>query len=458
MINHAILKELEGVVGQDNLLTSRADLVCYSYDATGQSFMPDAVVLPANTGEVSQIVRIANKYRLPVIPRGAGSGFAGGSVPVRSGIVIHLSRLNKIIEIDTENLIAVVEPSVVTGVFQDEVEKLGLFYPPDPASLKFSTIGGNASTGAGGPRAVKYGVTRDYILGLEVVTPTGEVINTGGKTVKRATGYDLTRLMVGSEGTLGTITKLIIRLIPLPEGKKTMTAIFSSAEDAARTVSDIIRSKVIPTTLEFLDRNTLACVKGNLEMELPVNAGAMLLIEIDGDNLVLDRQEGRIKEACLKNGADEFNVAADKVEADNLWKARRGASPSMLKFWPGKISEDIVVPRNMIPEMVKRLDTIADKHNLTIASFGHAGDGNLHVNIRVDKKNAEDMKRANEAIKDIFKATVELEGAISGEHGIGMSKAPYLKMQLSDAEIGMMKAIKKALDPNNIMNPGKIFD
>ena len=215
MINHAILKELEGVVGQDNLLTSRADLVCYSYDATGQSFMPDAVVLPANTGEVSQIVRIANKYRLPVIPRGAGSGFAGGSVPVRSGIVIHLSRLNKIIEIDTENLIAVVEPSVVTGVFQDEVEKLGLFYPPDPASLKFSTIGGNASTGAGGPRAVKYGVTRDYILGLEVVTPTGEVINTGGKTVKRATGYDLTRLMVGSEGTLGDHNKTYHKAYPL---------------------------------------------------------------------------------------------------------------------------------------------------------------------------------------------------------------------------------------------------
>ncbi len=458
MINHAILKELEGVVGQENLLTSRADLVCYSYDATGQSFMPDAVVLPANTGEVSEIVRLANKYRLPLIPRGAGSGFAGGSVPVKSGIVLHLSRLNRIIEIDAENLIAVVEPCVVTGVFQEEVEKLGLFYPPDPASLKFSTIGGNASTGAGGPRAVKYGVTRDYILGLEVVTPTGEVINTGGKTVKRATGYDLTRLMVGSEGTLGIITKLIIRLIPLPEGKKTMTAIFSSAEDAARTVSDIIRSKVMPTTLEFLDRNTLSCVKGNLEMELPVNAGAMLLMEIDGDTMTLDRQEGRIRDACLKNGAIEYIVAADKVEADNLWKARRGASPSMLKFWPGKISEDIVVPRNMIPEMVKRLDTIADRHNLTIASFGHAGDGNLHVNIRVDKKKAEDMKRADEAIKDIFKATVELEGAISGEHGIGISKAPYLRMQLSDSEIGMMRSIKKALDPNNIMNPGKIFD
>ena len=458
MINHAILKELEGVVGQDNLLTSRANLVCYSYDATGQSFMPDAVVLPANTGEVSEIVRLANKYRQPLIPRGAGSGFAGGSVPVKSGIVIHLSRLNKIIEIDTENLIAVVEPSVVTGTFQEEVEKLGLFYPPDPASLKFSTIGGNASTGAGGPRAVKYGVTRDYILGLEVVTPTGEVINTGGKTVKMATGYDLTRLMIGSEGTLGIITKLIIRLIPLPEGKKTMTAFFKTAEDAARSVSGIITSRIVPTTLELLDKNTLACVKENLGMDLPEETSAMLLIEIDGDPLILDRQAGKIRDACLKNRSIEFNVAANKEEADSLWKARRGASPSMLKFWPGKISEDIVVPRNKIPDMIKRLDTIADKHSLTIASFGHAGDGNLHVNIRVNKKSIEEMRRAEEAIKDIFKATVELEGAISGEHGIGMSKAPYLKMQLSETEIGMMKAIKKALDPNNIMNPGKIFE
>ncbi|MBF8251459.1 MAG: FAD/FMN-dependent dehydrogenase [Deltaproteobacteria bacterium] len=441
MITHAILKELEGVVGIDNLLTSRANLVCYSYDAAGQSFMPDAVVLPANTGEVSEIVRLANKYRLPLIPRGAGSGFAGGSVPVKSGIVIHLSRLNKILEIDNENLIAVVEPCVVTGVFQDEVEKLGLFY-----------------TGAGGPRAVKYGVTRDYILGLEVVTPTGEIINTGGKTVKRATGYDLTRLMIGSEGTLGIITKLIIRLIPLPEGKKTMTAFFRSAEDAARTVSDIIKSRIVPTTLELLDKNTLACVKENLGMDLPEETSAMLLIEIDGDPLILDRQAGKIRDACRKNGSIEFNVAGNKEEADTLWKARRGASPSMLKFWPGKISEDIVVPRNKIPGMIRRLDTISDKHNLTIASFGHAGDGNLHVNIRVDKKNAQEMKRAEEAIKDIFRATVELEGAISGEHGIGMSKAPYLKMQLSETEIGMMKAIKKALDPNNIMNPGKIFD
>ncbi|HLB05566.1 MAG TPA: FAD-linked oxidase C-terminal domain-containing protein [Thermodesulfobacteriota bacterium] len=457
MISREILKELEEIVGTENLLTSRASLLCYSYDATGQSYIPEAVALPANTVEVSRIVRLANKFKFPIVPRGAGSGFAGGSVPLRNGVVIHLSRLNKILEIDAENLTAVVEPCVVTGVFQDEVERLGLFYPPDPASLKFSTMGGNASTGAGGPRAVKYGVTRDYILGLEVVTPTGEIIRTGGKTVKRATGYDLTRLMIGSEGTLGIITKLIIKLIPLPEAKKTMTAVFRSAEDAARSVSDIIRSKIVPTTLELLDKNTLACVKGNLGIPLPEETSAMLLIEIDGDASILEKQAGKIKEMCRKNNALEFNMAANKEEADALWKARRGASPSMLKFWPGKISEDIVVPRSRIPEMIRRLDVIADRHNLVIASFGHAGDGNLHVNIKVDKKSAEDMKRVEEAIKDIFRATVELEGAISGEHGIGISKAPYLKMQLSDAEIEMMKAIKKALDPNNILNPGKIF-
>lgn len=457
MIGHDILKQLEDIVGAENLLTSRASLLCYSYDATGQSYMPQAVALPANADEVSRIVRLANKFKFPIVPRGAGSGFAGGSVPLKNGVVIHLSRLNKILEIDTENLIAIVEPCVVTGILQEEVEKLGLFYPPDPSSLKFSTIGGNASTGAGGPRAVKYGVTRDYILGLEVVTPTGEIIRTGGKTVKRATGYDLTRLMIGSEGTLGIITRLVIRLLPLPEAKKTMTAIFARAEDAASTVSDIIRSKIVPTTLELLDKNTLACVKGNLGIDLPAETGAMLLIEIDGDASILEKQAGRIKEVCLKNGALEFNTAANKEEADALWKARRGASPSMLKYWPGKISEDIVVPRSRIPEMIKRLDAISDSHNLAIASFGHAGDGNLHVNIRVDKKSAEEMKRAAEAIKDIFRATVELEGAISGEHGIGSSKAPYLGMQLSDAEMGMMKAIKRALDPNNILNPGKIF-
>lgn len=457
MIDAGILTELENIVGKENLLTSRASLLCYSYDAAGQSHTPDAVVLPGNTREVSEIVRLANKYKFPVIPRGAGSGFAGGSVPIKGGVVIHLSRLNSILEIDTENLVAIVEPCVVTGVFQDEVEKLGLFYPPDPASLKFSTIGGNASTGAGGPRAVKYGVTRDYILGLEVVTPVGEVIRTGGKTVKRATGYDLTRLMIGSEGTLGIITRLIVRLLPLPEAKKTMTALFKDARDAARSVSDIIRSKVVPTTLELLDKNTLSCVKENLGIDLPGEAGAMLLIEVDGDTLILDRQAERIRDICLGNSAIEFRAAANKEEADALWRARRGASPSMLKFWPGKISEDIVVPRNMIPEMIKRLDTIAEKHGLAIASFGHAGDGNLHVNIRVDKKNADEMERAEGAIEDIFKATVELEGAISGEHGIGISKAPYLKMQLSDVEIEMMRTIKMALDPNNILNPGKIF-
>lgn len=457
MITAAIIRELEGIVGAENLLTSRASLLTYSYDATGQSYLPEVVILPSNTREVSEVVKLANKHKFPVIPRGAGSGFAGGSIPVKGGIVIHLSRFNRILEIDTENLIAVVEPCVVTGVFQEEVEKLGLFYPPDPASLKFSTIGGNASTGAGGPRAVKYGVTRDYIIGLEVVTPTGEIIRTGGKTAKRATGYDLTKLMVGSEGTLGIITQLIVKLIPLPEGKKTMTAFFKKAEDAAKSVSDIIKTRIVPTTLEFLDKNTLACVKGNLEAGIPEGAEAMLLIEIDGDPAILDKQAERVKGECTKNSAVEFHIARDKEEAASLWKARRGASPSMLKFWPGKISEDIVVPRNRIPEMIKRLDAISAKHNLTIASFGHAGDGNLHVNIRVHKSNMAEMKTTELAIEDIFKATIELEGAISGEHGIGISKAPYLKMQMTDAEIDVMKGIKKAMDPNNILNPGKIL-
>ncbi|MBI5893421.1 MAG: FAD-binding protein [Deltaproteobacteria bacterium] len=467
MLSQNIIKELTNIVGKDNnILTSKEDLICYSYDATNQKFLPDAVVFPKDAQEISLILKMANFEGFPVVPRGAGSGFSGGSLPVNGGVVISLERMNKILKIDADNLTAVVEPGIVTGDLQAEVEKLGLFYPPDPTSLKFSTIGGNVAENAGGPRAVKYGVTRDYVLGLEVVLPTGEIINTGTETMKGVVGYDLTKLMVGSEGTLGIVTKIILKLIPLPEAVKTMLAVFVDMRDAAETVSKIICSRIIPSTLEFIDRNCIKCVEDYLQIGLPLNvsirglpkdADAILLIEVDGDKDLIEKESATIQRICLDNGAKEFRLAKDKKEVKELWKARRAISPSLKKLNPDKINEDIVVPRNKIPDAITGVQDIAKKYELTIANFGHAGDGNIHVNIMIDKSNKDELARAEKAVKEIFKLTIELGGTISGEHGIGISKMPYISMELSPAAIDAMKKIKNVLDPKGILNPGKIF-
>lgn len=457
MPSQNIIKELTNIVGKDNILTAREDLICYSYDATNQKFLPDAVVFPKNAQEISLILKMADFEGFPVVPRGAGSGFSGGSLPVQGGVVISFERMNKIIKIDADNLTAIVEPGVVTGDLQTGVEKLGLFYPPDPTSLKFSTIGGNVAENAGGPRAVKYGVTRDYVLGLEVVLPTGEIINTGTQTMKGVVGYDLTKLMVGSEGTLGIVTKIILKLIPLPETTKTMLAVFVDMKDAAKTVSKIISSRIIPSTLEFIDRNCIKCVEDCLNIELPMDADAILLIEVDGDRDLIEKEAAAIKNICLVHGAKEFRLANDKKESKELWKARRAISPSLAKLKPNKINEDIVVPRSKIPDAITEIREIAERYNLTIANFGHAGDGNIHVNIMIDKSNKDELARAEDAVKEIFKLTIELGGTISGEHGIGISKMPYISMELSPAAMDAMEKIKNVLDPKGILNPGKIF-
>ncbi len=457
MLDKHTVDTLMQIVGPQNVATDPQDLLCYSYDATQMEFRPDAVVYPADAEEVAQILKLANSERFAVFPRGAGSGFTGGALPKGGGIVLVTTRMNRIIRIDTENLVAEVEPGVVTEEFQMAVEKLGLFYPPDPASLKFSTLGGNVAENAGGPRAVKYGVTRDFVMGLEVVLPTGEIILTGGETYKGVVGYDLTRLVVGSEGTLGVITRIIFKLLPLPEAKKTMLTIFDSIDGAARAVSAIIGAKIIPTTLEFMDHATLQCVDRRFSLGLPEAARAVLLIEVDGDRDLIERQAARIHEVVKPLGLVEFKVAKDAAEAEGLWKVRRLVSPSLRDVNPTKYNEDIVVPRSKVPDVIRKIDAIAKKYDIPIVNFGHAGDGNIHVNVMIDKEVPGQEEKAHAAIEEVFRAALELGGTMSGEHGVGLAKQPYIGLELKPAQVAAMQAVKKALDPNNILNPGKMF-
>jgi glycolate oxidase len=456
-MNKEVVERLIEIVGSDNVSTATADKITHSYDATQEQHLPDAVVYVSTTEQVSQIVKLANELKIPVLPRGAGSGFTGGTLPTRGGIVMVLTRMDKILDIDSENLTAEVEPGVVTAELQRRVEKLGLFYPPDPASKEFSTLGGNVAECAGGPRCVKYGVTKDYILGLEVVTPTGDIIRTGGKTLKNVVGYDLTKLFVGSEGTLGIITKITLKLIPKPAAKKTMLVQFESIDGAAQSVSAIIGAKIIPTTLEFLDAATIGCIRGKSDIPLPENCQAVLIIEVDGDPELLDAQAERILTIIKPFHVLDTRIATTDEESEKIWKVRRIVSPSLRQVNPDKFNEDIVVPRSKVPDMIRALEAISKKYNVPIVNFGHAGDGNIHVNVMVDLKE-EGMKEKVEIVMDeIFRAAVELKGSISGEHGIGTSKAKYMSMELNRETIDYMRRIKAALDPLNILNPGKIF-
>ncbi len=457
MLDSRIIDQLRQIVGKDQVSTEKADLICYSYDATQQKFLPDVVVHPQTSEQISRIMRLANTEKVPVFPRGAGSGFTGGSLPTKGGIVLTTERMDKILEIDEENLVAVVQPGVVTEQFQLAVEKVGLFYPPDPASLKFSTLGGNVAECAGGPRCVKYGVTKDYILGLEVVTPTGDVITTGGPTMKGVVGYDLTKLMCGSEGTLGIVTKIVIKLLPLPEAKKTMLVLFDSIDGAAQSVSAIVRNKIIPTTLEFMDGRTLDCVKQATGLQVPDAARAVLIIEVDGDREFLDKQARKIADIIQPLGVVETRIAETPEESEALWQIRRSVSASLRKVNPDKYNEDICVPRSKVPEMIRKVDEISDRYGIPIVNFGHAGDGNIHVNIMIDKKIPGEQEKAEKAIKEVFEGALALGGTMSGEHGIGIAKAPYIPLEITPETAAYMKTLKKALDPNNILNPGKIF-
>ncbi|RLB81467.1 MAG: glycolate oxidase subunit GlcD [Deltaproteobacteria bacterium] len=453
----SILPKIQAIVGREHVTTAPEDLLCYAYDATNRHFRPDAVAFPANTQEVSDIMRLANEYRFFVVPRGAGTGMTGGALAVQGGLVLAMTRFSRILAIDTDNLVAEVEPGVLTGHFQEVVEGKGLFYPPDPSSAPYCTLGGNVAECAGGPRAVKYGVTRDYVLGLEAVLPTGEVIRTGVRTAKGVVGYDLTRLMVGSEGTLGVITKLVLRLLPLPEMVRTMSVVFNRIQDAARTVCEIIRSGIVPRTIEYMDHAAIRCVEDYLKIGLPPEAGAMLLIEVDGSRSAVDTAVLDLTEICKAFGARQIQAAGSAQEAKSLWRARQAISPALFRFGPDKINEDIVVPRSRIPDMVEWIDALRRRTGLTIVTFGHAGDGNIHFNIMLDRRDQEALEKAESAVEELFAQTIALGGTISGEHGVGITKAPYVGMEMGGAELALMKRIKTAFDPNGILNPGKIF-
>jgi glycolate oxidase len=457
-LSNQIFKELRAITGPDRCLRDQEDLACYAYDAITRNALPDVVMFPDNAREVSAILALANRERIPVVPRGNGTGTTGGSLPVQGGIVLVMTRMNRIIEIDRDNFVARVEPGVITGDFHKAVEAQGLFYPPDPSSAMFSTLGGNLAECAGGPRAVKYGVTRDYVLGLSAVLPGGELIKTGVKTAKGVVGYDLTRLIVGSEGTLAVITDITIRLLPLPEAVRTMAVAFDSMDKAAETVSDIIRSGIIPRTVEYLDRASIDCARSYATLDIHDGAQALLIIETDGRREAADHDIRALADLCRDRGAIGIRTAETDQDKERLWTARKAVSPALYMYGPDKINEDIVVPRSRIPDMVRRIEAIRQECGLTMVSFGHAGDGNIHVNIMLDKTNPDENARAQRAVDRIFDETLALGGTLSGEHGVGTTKAPYIAREIGPVEMDLMRRIKTAFDPNNILNPGKIFD
>jgi glycolate oxidase len=459
LITSSLLSDLERIVGSDNVRTSDDARDTYGADALKRGHPADAVVLPDGAEEVAAIVRVCAEARVPIVPRGAGTGYTGGAVPVRGGVVISLERMNRILEIDEQNLVAVVEPNVVTGDLQAAVERVGLFYPPDPASLKQSVIGGNVAECAGGPRAFKYGTTKPYVLGLQAVLPTGEIIETGGKVVKNVVGYDLTHLLVGSEGTLAIITRIILRLVPKPPVQSTLRATFRTVPEAVQAVTNIIRERVVPAAVELIDGDSLEAVARYLNVRslAPEGTGAVLLLEVDGLAEAINEEAARVERACRDAGATEVLRSADEASRQELWRVRRELSHSLRTITPIKFNHDVVVPKGRIPQLFELVDRLKREYRLRIPCFGHAGDGNIHVNIMVTPGDEDEMRRAHEAERVLFEGVVALEGSISGEHGIGFAKAPFLPIELSPDEIALMKRVKHAFDPHGILNPGKIF-
>jgi len=454
---HDLKLQLKQIVGEKHFSDSVEDLYCASYDATLERHRPEAVAYPGSTEEISRILRLANEHGFAVTPRGSGTGLAGASVPVEGGLVLILSRLNRILEINKEDLYVIAEPGVITQALADAVAARGLLYPPDPGSMKSSTLGGNIAMNAGGLRGLKYGVTADYVMGLEAVLPSGEVIRTGAFPVKSVSGYDLTGLICGSEGTLAVVTQAVLELVPPPEHCESMLALFNNVDDAARTVSAIIESGIIPATLEFMDQVTINCVEDFKKVGLPRDAGAILLIETDGMREAAQREADKVVDVCRANHARDVRKAANAAERDRLWEARRAALSALSRVRPTTILEDATVPRSKIPEMVAGVREIALRHHLPIGVFGHAGDGNLHPTIQADERDREEMARVEQAVDDIFALALSLKGTITGEHGVGLVKARYLRDEFGAPAVAAMQAIKRALDPNDILNPGKMF-
>jgi glycolate oxidase len=457
-MNDKLKGEIREIVGSDNFLDSHEDKLCYSFDGTPIfQHLPEAVVFPEDEEQISRIVKLANEEEFNIVPRGAGTGLSGGSVPVENSIVIVMTKWDNILEIDTQNLTATVQPGVVTGVLQKEVEKFGLFYPPDPGSLNVCTIGGNVANNAGGLRGLKYGVTKNYVLGTEMILPSGELLKTGGKNMKDVAGYNLRDFIVGSEGTLGIITKILLKLIPKPQQSITILAYFDKLTESAKSVSDIIASHITPSMMEFLDNMTINCVEDFTHIGLPRNSEAILLIEVDGHKSVVEEDAGTIVDILKKNNASFVKEATDETEALALKTARRSAFSALARRRHTAILEDATVPRSELPVMIEKVAHAAKRFDLMFGNFGHAGDGNLHPTCLTDERDRIEILRAHNAFEFIFDEAIKLGGTITGEHGTGLAKKQFLEKATGIPAVDIMKRIKTAIDPNNVINPGKIF-
>ena len=457
MIEKKIKKELEKSIGKEKVFDGDEYRVTYSYDATGNHYLPDIVVFPSTETDIENILRIAYTNKIPVTPRGAGVGYTGGSLPVKGGISMVFTLMNKILKIDTENFIAEVEPGVVTYNLQQEVEKRGLFYPPDPASLKTSTLGGNVAENAGGLRCFKYGVTGNYVLGLEAFLIYGRKIHTGGRVIKNVAGYDIKSLLVGSEGTLAVISKIILRLIPLPQYRQLFRLDFKSLRTGAEFINIMLNARISPSVLEFMDESSILAVCQFQGIPVDPSIKASMLVEIDGSKTDVIERAAQFKELAMKHDILDFKMAETLSEQDKLWSMRRNISPAISKLKPKKINEDIVVPTGRIPDTIDYINTLSKEFDIPIVLFGHFGDGNIHTNIMVDDKNKEEMTRAETILDKIFRFVISVNGSITGEHGVGLSKKPFMKYQFSDTELEVFRSVKKVFDPENLLNPEKIF-
>ena len=457
-MNPNVIEDLVGLLGRSNVLVEREDLIPYSFDATAAlRRVPEVVVFPRTTAEVASVLKLSQKHKFPVVARGSGSGLSGGSVPTEGSVVVCLVKLDRILEVDARNFTLRAEAGVLTQAVYDAADNAGLFYPPDPGSMKISTIGGNVAENSGGLRGLKYGVTRDYVMGLEVVLADGEVCRLGSKCVKDVAGYSLKDLFVGSEGTLGIVTEVLLKLVPRPTARQTLLATYARMDAAAATVSAIIAAKIVPCTLEFLDSKTLRCVEDYAHVGLPVDAEALLLIEVDGHPAAVADDAARIREICGANAATSVRVAADAAEASRLATARRSAFSALARMRPTTILEDATVPRSELSNMIRFIQETGERHRLEIATFGHFGDGNLHPTFLTDERDADEMRRVEAAMREIFAHALSLGGTITGEHGVGLAKKQFLGREQSPQLIALQKRMKAAFDPDGLLNPGKIF-
>ena len=452
------IKAFTKMIGEENVFSDKAHMIAYSYDATRNHYEPEAVLFPRDEEDVSSILKYCNEHRIIITPRGAGSGFTGGALPSSGGVILGFEKhMNKILEIDMENMVAVVQPGVINMDLQRAVEAVGLFYPPDPASQEYSTLGGNVSENAGGMRAAKYGITKDFVMALRAVIPNGEIIRAGKKTIKDVAGYNTAGILIASEGTLACITEITLKLIAKPKMSQTAMGVFPSVNDAMNAVYKTMALGVTPVAMEFLDNLSINAVEQKYHKGLPTEAGAILITDVDGNvQNDLDIQLDVIEKAFQENGCSNFKRAQNKDESNNLWFARRNVSQCITVYGSKKLNEDITVPRSKLPSLLEEITKIAQKYNVTVPCFGHTGDGNVHTNVMVDGSDPKQLEIGHHAIEEIFKATVKLGGTLSGEHGIGLSKAPFMHLAFTDGEMELFRSIKKAFDPNNILNPAKM--